>query len=157
MNILKLPQEYISGRDGNVALTGSELGRLTIAGLLDLGTVWQDAGFRSPTPLLLIDGKSALEDEDLEDGVRRFFYGPRINHVPGEDPANPPVELSHTEWAFQVDVPSNPDIQPSSYLGHGIYPDEAIAILFDPPLPYEQTVFNRATHSWLKKLGVVTL
>ncbi len=157
MNILKLPQEYISGRDGNIALTAAELGRLTISGLLDLGTVRQNGQYRSPTPLLLIDGECAREDQDIEDGVRRFFYGPKTVHVPGEDPANPPVELSHTEWAFQVDLPADPKRQPSSYLGHGIYPDEAIATIFNTPLPYDQAIFERAASTWLRELGVVVI
>lgn len=153
-DILRLPQEYITGRDGNIALTSSDLGRLSIAGLLDLGAVWQNADFPWPAPLLLLDGEPTQEDQATKDGKRRFFYGPRNVHS-GEDPANPPVELSNTEWAFHVNIPDDPQKAPSSYLGHGIYPDGAIAIIFSEPLPYRQEVFEEAARTWLQELGLL--
>lgn len=151
MNILHLPSEYLASKADGIDISPANIGRLSLAGLLDLKGVFQDGSFLGPTPLILVDGRPAKPDEEVDDYKRRFYYGPSSRLE--VDSPNPPVELVSNNWAFCVDIPYNPFQKPSSYLGHGIYPHEAVAKIFRQPLPYQQEVFAEAVMLWTRELN----
>lgn len=148
-DILKLPQEYVDGHKSSLVIASSELGRLSIAGLLDVYIIWQNGDSTWPTPLLLVDGKPAAEDQTTNEGTRRFFYGP-LNDWSAKVNTDPPVVLNGTDWAFGVDIPDDPSRKPSSYLGNGVYPSNAEAKLFEEPIPYDQVAFEAAANVWFE-------
>lgn len=137
----QLPNQY----GGERIVTRQDLGRLTIAGCLDLSTWCSNGQWRWPTPLILLDGEEAAPRMQIHEAVRRHFYGPMLDRRVGV------WTLNSTEWAFGVDIPSD-GTRPSSYLGHGIDPSNAAADIFNEPIPYDQEAFDDKASQFFRDL-----
>lgn len=155
---LKLPEKYIVTEHSTNRYMASEetMARLAIAGLVDVGILWRNGEREWPAPLLLLDGQTAREDYEYEthDSVRRHFYGPSLAGYaqflyPGIEPEA--VVLAANGYAFHIDISQDPQLPPSAYLGHGVCPDNATAVIFDEPIPYDQELFEERARAWCQE------
>jgi hypothetical protein len=127
----QLPRQY----GGKFIITNRELGRLTIAGCLDLATLCSNGEWRWPTPLLLLDGMEAGKRRSLQESSRRLYYGPTVREGVWQ--------LAGGELALMVDFPNDKTIEPSANLGYGLSPDDHVtAYMFVDPIAYDQEDFD---------------